>query len=90
MAAARIGLAVIDGDGRIVFANPCFSEYLAIAPEAAAGLSLDELIAAESRDGLAALLQPAANPPPIDATDEPLRWRRIDGETLWAHAVLTP
>lgn len=82
VAAARIGLAVIDDGRRIVFANPCFCELLA-GP--AVGRNLDDLIAAESRDGLAALFDAVA---PADG--EELRWRRIDGESLWAGASLTP
>ncbi|MGH8079655.1 MAG: EAL domain-containing protein [Lysobacter sp.] len=88
VAAARIGLALIDGQRRVVFANPCFCRFLGCAADAVAGLDLDELIAAESRDAWLGLFEPTDSA--ALRQHEELRWRRLDGETWWAGAVLAP
>ena len=84
---AHEGVAVLDAEQRLTFANTRLAEMFGYTVEEMTGMSLDAVTFPEDADVVAGMMQRRQEGL---SEDDENRWRRKDGSTLWTMQATAP
>jgi PAS domain S-box-containing protein len=86
---ARIGMTLVDGDGRYLRANPAFCRLLGYREDELLGRRFSELTHPDERDAQLELLE-ALRSGAVEGVETEMRYLARDGRAIWALVNVAP